>query len=58
MSGVLVLTGVTLFFIWAKGRAAAWMAGFGLLLLAMAVPVMLVVMIQPLVRIVNEMGNM
>lgn len=58
MPAVLVLTGVTLFFIWAKGRAAAWMAGSGLLLLAMAVPVMLVVMIQPLIRIINEMGNM
>jgi hypothetical protein len=58
MSAVLVLTGVTLFFIWSKGRAAAWMAGSGLLLLALAVPVMMVVMIQPLVRIINEMGNM
>jgi hypothetical protein len=58
MSGVLVLTGVTLFFIWAKGRAAAWMAGLGLLLLATSVPVMLFVMIQPLVRIISEMGNM
>jgi hypothetical protein len=58
MSGLLVLTGVTLFFIWAKGRAAAWMAGLGLLLLATSVPVMLVVMIQPMVRIINEMGTM
>jgi hypothetical protein len=58
MSGVLVLVGVTLFFIWAKGRAAAWMAGLGLLCLAVALPVIVFAMFLPLVRIVSDMGSM
>jgi hypothetical protein len=58
MTGVLVLIGVTLFFIWAKGRAAAWMAGLGLLMLAVALPVIIFALFLPLVRIVSEMGGM
>ena len=58
MIGVLVLIGVTLFFIWAKGRAAAWMAGSGLLILVVALPVIVFALFIPLVRIVSEMGNM
>jgi hypothetical protein len=58
MSGVLVLVGVTLFFIWAKGRAAAWMAGLGLLCLAVALPVIVFAMFLPLVRIIDDMGTM
>lgn len=56
--GVLVLIGVTLFFIWAKGRSAAWMAALGLLLLAMILPIIVSAMFLPLVKIVSEMGNM
>lgn len=58
ITGVLMLIGVTLFFIWAKGRAAAWMAGLGLLMLAVALPVIIFALFLPLVRIVSEMGNM
>ena len=58
MSGVLVLIGVTLFFIWAKGRAAAWMAGLGLLMLAGALPVIVFALFMPLIKIYSEMGNM
>lgn len=58
MSGVLVLSGVTLFFIWAKGRSGAWMAGFGLLLLAVILPIIVSALFLPLIKIVSEMGNM
>lgn len=55
---VLVLIAVTLFFIWAKGRAAAWMAGLGLLILAVTVPIIVFALFMPLFKIVSEMGNM
>ena len=58
MVGVLVLIGVTLFFIWAKGRAAAWMAGLGLLILAVTLPIIIFALWMPLFKIVGEMGNM
>lgn len=58
MTGVLMLIGVTLFFIWAKGRAAAWMAGLGLLMLAVSLPVIIFALWMPLFKIVSEMGNM
>lgn len=54
--GPLVLAAATLCFIWAKGRAAAWMAGLGLLLLAAALPMLLFALALPLVRIVGSMG--
>jgi hypothetical protein len=49
---------VTLFFIWAKGRAAAWMAGLGLLILAVAFPTIVFALFLPLSKIMSEMGNM
>ena len=55
---LLALSVVTTFFIWAKGKAAAWMAGLGLLLLAAFVPIMVFALFVPLVRIISEMGNM
>lgn len=58
MIGVLVLIAVTLFFIWAKGRAAAWMAGLGLLILAVTLPIIVFALWMPLFKIVGEMGNM
>ena len=58
MIGAMVLIGVTLFFIWAKGRAAALMAGAGLLLLAVVLPIIVFAMFLPLIKIVSEMGNM
>jgi hypothetical protein len=58
MIGMLALIAVTLFFIWAKGRAAAWMAGLGLLILAVGLPIIVFSLFLPLVKIVNEMGNM
>ena len=58
MVGMLVLAVVTVFFVWSKGKAAAWMAGLGLLLLAVFVPMMVFAMILPLVKIISEMGAM
>lgn len=58
MIGVLVLVGVTLFFIWAKGKAAVWMAGLGLLILAVTLPTIVFALLMPLFRIISEMGNM
>jgi hypothetical protein len=55
---MLVLAAVTVFFIWARGKAAAWMAGLGALLLAMSVVMMVLAMILPLLKIVTEMGSM
>ena len=49
---------VTLFFIWAKGRAAAWMAGLGLLILALALPIIVFALFLPLSKIISEMGSM
>lgn len=58
MLAMLVLAAVTVFFIWARGKAAAWMAGLGALLLALSVGMMVVAMILPLLKIVTEMGSM
>jgi hypothetical protein len=52
-----LLGGVTGFFIWAKGRASAWMAGFGLLLLAMLQIITWVALTLPLLRIMTSLGN-
>ena len=58
MVALLALSAVTMFFIWAKGKAAAWMAGLGLLLMAVFVPLMVFALYLPLVKIISEMGNM
>jgi hypothetical protein len=58
MVALLALSAVTMFFIWAKGKVAAWMAGMGLLLMAVFVPIMVVALYLPLVKIISEMGNM
>jgi hypothetical protein len=58
MIALLALSVVTMFFIWAKGKAAAWMAGLGLVLMAVFVPVMVFALFIPLVKIISEMGNM
>ncbi len=58
MIAMLVLIGVTLFFIWAKGRTAALMAGLGLLILAVTFPIIVFSLLMPLFKIVSEMGNM
>jgi len=55
---LLALSAVTMFFIWAKGKAAAWMAGLGLLLMAIIVPILVFALFLPLVKIISEMGNM
>jgi hypothetical protein len=55
---LLILAVITAFFIWAKGKAAAWMAGLGLLILAVFVPIMVFALFIPLTRIISEMGNM
>jgi hypothetical protein len=60
--GVLValvaLSAVTMFFIWAKGKVATWLAGLGLLLMAVSVPIIIFALYLPLVKIISEMGNM
>ncbi len=53
-----VLFLATLFFIWARGRTAAWMAGAGLLMLTVFVPLAAWAMILPLVKVLTEMSNM
>jgi hypothetical protein len=55
---LLVLSAITMCFVWARGKAAAWMAGLGLLLMAVFVPVMVFALFVPLVRIISEMGSM
>jgi len=58
LMGLLVLAAITMFFIWAKGKMAAWMAGMGLLIMALCVPLMVFALFMPLVKIISEMGNM
>ncbi|WP_035607018.1 hypothetical protein [Haloferula sp. BvORR071] len=53
-----VLFLVTLGFIWARGKAAAWMAGLGLLLMILLAPLAVLATLLPLVRIISQMGNM
>ena len=53
-----VLFLVTLGFIWARGKAAAWMAGLGLLLMILLAPLAVLAILLPLVRIISQMGNM
>jgi len=55
---LLALSAVTMFFVWAKGKAAVWMAGLGLLLMAIIVPILVFALFLPLVKIISEMGNM
>ncbi|MEK7949697.1 hypothetical protein [Luteolibacter soli] len=54
---LLALAGVTTFFIWGKGKAAAWMGGLGLLLMGIFVPITIFALYLPLVKIISEMGN-
>lgn len=56
--GLPLLGVVTLFFIWAKGRTAAWMAGLGLLLLAALLAITWIATTLPLLKILTEMGNL
>lgn len=56
--GLPLLGAVTLFFIWAKGKAAAWMAGLGLLLQAALLAITWIALTLPLLRILTEMGNL
>jgi hypothetical protein len=56
--GFVLLFAATLFFIWARGRTAAWMAGLGLLLLSVVAPLAAWAQFAPLLRILTEMGNM
>lgn len=54
---LLALGVITTLFIWAKGKAAAWMAGLGLLLMAIFVPITIFALYLPLVKIISEMGS-
>lgn len=56
--GVLILAAVTTFFVWSKGKVSAWMAGMGLGLMAVFVPIMVFALFIPLVKIISEMGSM
>jgi hypothetical protein len=56
--GFPLLFAATLFFIWARGRTAAWMAGIGLLLLTLIAPLTAWGLFAPLLKILTEMGNM
>ena len=58
LAALLALSAVTIFFIWAKGKAAAWMAGLGLLMIAIIVPILVFALFLPLVKIISEMGSM
>lgn len=51
------LLGVTLFFIWSRGRRAAWLAGLGFLLMILIAALSGWAVISPLLRITWEMGN-
>jgi len=55
---ILVLAAVTFFFIWARGKVAAWMAGIGLLMLTLFVPLMMFALFLPLAKIISEMSSM
>jgi hypothetical protein len=58
---LLALSAVTTFFVWANGKVAAWMAGMagmGLLLMAVFVPIMVSALFLPLAKIISEMGSM
>ncbi len=57
-AGLPVLAIATLFFIWSRGQVAAWMAGIGLLVLILALPVTIWAAFLPLIQIINEMGSM
>ena len=58
LAGFVLLAAATVFFLWSRGKAAAWMAGLGLLLLALFAPMMFYAMATPLLRVVTEMGSM
>jgi hypothetical protein len=54
---MVLLAAVSLFFIWSKGRAAAWMAGAGMLLLLFSVATTLVAVILPVVKLFSDLGT-
>lgn len=56
--GLPLLGVATLYFIWAKGKAAALMAGVGLLLLAATMAISWIGLTLPLLKILTEMGNL
>lgn len=56
--GLPLLGVATLYFIWAKGKAAALMAGVGLLLLAATLAISWIGLTLPLLKILTEMGNL
>ncbi|MCW1924828.1 hypothetical protein OKA05_19850 [Luteolibacter arcticus] len=55
---LMVMSVITAFFIWGKGKAGAWIAGLGLLLMAGFVPIMVFALFIPLTKIVSEMQSM
>lgn len=55
--GVPALLGVTLFFIWSRGKTAAWMAGAGLFLMMLCAPLASWGVLLPLMKILEEMGT-
>lgn len=56
--GLPVLFGVTLFFLWSRGKVSAWMAGLGLLLMVIFAPIAYLAATLPLMKVLEEMGNM
>jgi hypothetical protein len=58
LAGLPLLFLATLFFTWSRGKAAAWMAGGGLLLMILCAPLASWAGILPLMKIIEEMGNM
>lgn len=56
--GFLVLFGVTLFFLWSRGKTSAWMAGLGLLLMIIIAPLANLAATLPMMKVMEEMGSM
>ena len=53
--GLPVLFGITLFFIWARGKAAAWMAGVGLLLMILCAPLACWAVMSPMLTTTEKL---
>jgi hypothetical protein len=56
--GLPLLFLVTLFFLWSRGKTSAWMAGLGLLLMVICAPLANLAATLPLLKVMEEMGNM
>jgi hypothetical protein len=56
--GLPVLFLVTLYFLWSRGKMAAWMAGLGLLLMVICAPLAHWAATLPLIKVMEEMGSM